>query len=62
MRIATNTMKNNSIVIPLEQGLRPTASAALHPFRDSIVIPLEQGLRQISVYSHTVIDVLSSFH
>ncbi len=37
----------NSIVIPLEQGLRQSGLSVLHVVTSySIVIPLEQGLRQ----------------
>ena len=45
----TATGAINSIVIPLEQGLRRPRSkysAALHCY--SIVIPLEQGLRRVA--------------
>ncbi len=37
--------ENNSIVIPLEQGLRPSVVDIVCGARNSIVIPLEQGLR-----------------
>ena len=41
----------NSIVIPLEQGLRHRSkSVALGVSFYSIVIPLEQGLRQTSLW------------
>ncbi len=52
----------NSIVIPLEQGLRPPASDLLMPDTHSIVIPLEQGLRHVLVILISALSILLSFH
>ena len=41
----TGIFGTNSIVIPLEQGLRLLNSNSILQRQNSIVIPLEQGLR-----------------
>ena len=54
----------NSIVIPLEQGLRHAfVSWDSQHQHHSIVIPLEQGLRRLGVrLVPDVLKILSSFH
>ena len=53
-----------SIIIPLEQGLRPLKTGATNDLPAcSIIIPLEQGLRQILNFLRTILQqVLLSFH